>query len=858
MVVLEFIGSANLIVTPFILLMLAAVSLLDKKFAPTGRRALWIMVMIGLVWPFAALLTPHQPAVPIAVNLPAVSESAPMQATPNVHQDTLQPIPESNQLDNFSGMWDMYFPIEIPAHPPSYFVPDVQESTQAAPQHIPQIAYETRAFTFRLPELNINILLVAAWIAGMIIFAVYQWLRHFKLMRFLKRWEMPVSEDIAAVFEAEKYRMGIGKHIRLVHVKKLTTTMLAGLLRPTIYLADMDHTTEELTLIFRHELMHYKRKDLWYKSALAATRCLYWYNPAVHLMARQADKDLEALCDHATIQGMDMDGRKNYGNLILRMAAEPVKSPLTTHISGGKNMLKQRLTNILQTNRPTSKRFLITLGIALLLTGFFVGIRFSQYAPAYDYDAAHVAAVDFEAYSPDISMPLAAEETPQEEAPQEELPNDTDNAFAMLRSYMPIPDNMQERMRRREAAGLLPYADNVAQLHGLVFAEPRLATHSFDNVISLIIHASSDNVRITQGGEALTIRIYEWLEGHYMLSEDNGRVQLDFSVPYFNGRHGTNNFSGFFGNTMTFGDNIIFDGWLYQYLSSRGDDATGTIEIIIPEGMMPYVNINQSRGYTYISGIEIEHITINASMGDIIIKNAAINHSSINASMSSFEMRNTCFTDMTLNMSMGNIDIALAENVSRYDISVSASMGNMTLGGISATANELRNASADSRLRINASMGNVTITDPIGSEGSGRPTNDFGLSNNTAWGGMNNAWMGNDTSATFTPIPPVSPVPPNLPADVPLIGIQTMPINAGYRDLFQLPSVGVMVTGVVPHSGAEAAGIQVRDLIVAFDGRQILTQQDLSNARNTASAGQEIVLTIYRDGERLEIEVTLG
>ena len=388
MAVLEHIGSANLIITPFILFMLAAVPLLDKKFAPAGRRALWIMVMVGLVWPFAALLTPHQPVVPIAVNLPVVSEPAPVQAAQHIYQGTSQLVQESDQLKNINGMQDTFFPIETPAMSPS----------------APQI--ENEASAFHLPEPNINVLLTAIWVAGIIIFALYQWLRHFKLTRFLKRWQMSVPEDIAAVYEAEKYRMDIKKNIRLIRVKNFTTTMLTGLIRPTIYLADMDYTTKELRLIFRHELMHYKRRDLWYKLALIAVRCLYWYNPAIHLMACQADKDLESFCDHATVQDMDIDGRKSYSNLILRMAAGPVKSPLTTYISGGKGMLKQRLTNILHANRPTNKRFLVTLGIALLLTGFFVGIRFGQDAQPYVYEAEPTTAYETDDDAPETITSL--------------------------------------------------------------------------------------------------------------------------------------------------------------------------------------------------------------------------------------------------------------------------------------------------------------------------------------------------------------------------------------------------------------------------------------------------------------------
>jgi len=48
------------------------------------------------------------------------------------------------------------------------------------------------------------------------------------------------------------------------------------------------------------------------------------------------------------------------------------------------------------------------------------------------------------------------------------------------------------------------------------------------------------------------------------------------------------------------------------------------------------------------------------------------------------------------------------------------------------------------------------------------------------------------------------------------------------------------------------------DLIVAFDGQEITTPQDLSNAMNAHHAGDVITLTVFRGRQRLNVKVTLG
>jgi membrane-associated protease RseP (regulator of RpoE activity) len=92
----------------------------------------------------------------------------------------------------------------------------------------------------------------------------------------------------------------------------------------------------------------------------------------------------------------------------------------------------------------------------------------------------------------------------------------------------------------------------------------------------------------------------------------------------------------------------------------------------------------------------------------------------------------------------------------------------------------------------------------------------------------------------------------------PTIGIFTTESNEAFRQLFQPPSTGVMIASILKNSGAEAAGLQARDIIVAFDGTPITNHSDLTAAMLDATTGQEVVLTVYRNGEQMDITVTLG
>lgn len=68
---------------------------------------------------------------------------------------------------------------------------------------------------------------------------------------------------------------------------------------------------------------------------------------------------------------------------------------------------------------------------------------------------------------------------------------------------------------------------------------------------------------------------------------------------------------------------------------------------------------------------------------------------------------------------------------------------------------------------------------------------------------------------------------------------------------------GILVETVVEESPAEKAGIKSNDLILKADGQPVKTVAELNKIRDTHAKGEVITLTVYRDGEISDIDVTL-
>ncbi len=69
---------------------------------------------------------------------------------------------------------------------------------------------------------------------------------------------------------------------------------------------------------------------------------------------------------------------------------------------------------------------------------------------------------------------------------------------------------------------------------------------------------------------------------------------------------------------------------------------------------------------------------------------------------------------------------------------------------------------------------------------------------------------------------------------------------------------GLTVEQIAEGSGAEAAGMQIGDLIVKADGKTVKTSKELNEIRDKKSPNDVLKLTVIRNGELMDIDVKLG
>lgn len=319
--------------------------LVNMRYASKWRFMIWVVIALRLMIPVSGFI-PRSESVKYAASPDAalpqaeVYEEAPRQVYPRI---------EITVPERFSE------PI-TPANQPEISTP-IPEYT---PLEICSFIWLAVAFT--------------VFSGQMIIFIIYK-------RRLIKRGKEIDSGEPIDIFNALKSEMNTGRGLRLFWCPKAPSPMIMGYFRPVLCLPRKDYDPEQLVFIIRHELTHFKRRDVWFKLLFTAAASVHWFNPAVWIMRRRADIDMELSVDEKVVERSDFDEKKAYTEALLSTASEQRSLPcaLSTHFSGGAKVMKKRFSNILsKINRKNGILLLILVVVIVALAGALIGFSIAE------------------------------------------------------------------------------------------------------------------------------------------------------------------------------------------------------------------------------------------------------------------------------------------------------------------------------------------------------------------------------------------------------------------------------------------------------------------------------------------------
>ena len=216
----------------------------------------------------------------------------------------------------------------------------------------------------------VALIFAAVWLSVAVLKLTGELLAYYFSIRNLERMSLQVSDTVGIqMYRAACQKKHVRRRPELRQNAGLTTPLLAGLFHTKLYLPATGYSAEERKLIFYHELTHYCHRDLWYKMLLRICASIYWFNPFLLIMLKEADKDIENLCDTAVVRRVNKKEHKLYRQLLLRTVAMENQIPyVTASLNDSEMVFKDRILYMVNI-RKLRKGILPGILVTLLLAG---------------------------------------------------------------------------------------------------------------------------------------------------------------------------------------------------------------------------------------------------------------------------------------------------------------------------------------------------------------------------------------------------------------------------------------------------------------------------------------------------------
>lgn len=216
------------------------------------------------------------------------------------------------------------------------------------------------------------------WIIGIIIFTAYHSIKYIYFLHIVKRWSSEVTcEATVSIFEKVKQELKIKKEIQIKECSVITSPIGVGFYKFFIFLPAQAFSEKQLYFILKHELIHYKRKDLWYKILILTVNTIHWFNPFVYLMRKKIILQCELCCDSEVSKNMEVKEKLQYVETMIHIVKNNLKfyTALSNNFLAEKNNIKRRVFSIMD-NKKKKKGILcaVVLIICFCLSNTVFGI----------------------------------------------------------------------------------------------------------------------------------------------------------------------------------------------------------------------------------------------------------------------------------------------------------------------------------------------------------------------------------------------------------------------------------------------------------------------------------------------------
>lgn len=163
---------------------------------------------------------------------------------------------------------------------------------------------------------------------------------------------------------------GFPPSIRIFKCAAVSVPVMTGVFRPVILLPEMDFASNELSLILKHELQHYKYKDVLLKTCIEISCILYWWNPVMRLLRKKLFLLLEIRADSEVYRTLDDSEKIDYLKCLKNMSTyRSTGFSYGIHFAeaGKKSFMLQRMSYLAEDDPFSKPSYFVAILCSVLL-----------------------------------------------------------------------------------------------------------------------------------------------------------------------------------------------------------------------------------------------------------------------------------------------------------------------------------------------------------------------------------------------------------------------------------------------------------------------------------------------------------
>lgn len=328
-----------------IIFLLIFAPFLNKRYAMKWKYLIWVVIAVRLMIPF------H-----MDIPFPRITFDVPTEIT--------VPIDTNNENDTQTIL--------------------PTEQKQIETNHVNALIAPTQG-NQKTVKITLLDIIAYVWLTGCLLFLsvhIFSFV-HYK-RRITKKGMIVKERDILLQAYKLSRELRMKFKIRILRYEDAESPMVIGFLKQMLVLPNCDYSEEELFFVLKHELIHIKRHDIYFKLLLVSANALHWFNPLIYIMQKEAVVDMELSCDEKVIQKTAFAVRKAYTETLLSTFHKQHKKGafLTTQFYGGKEIMKKRFKNILTKSPKKNGLLLCICAICMtLISGMLIGCSIKNELP---------------------------------------------------------------------------------------------------------------------------------------------------------------------------------------------------------------------------------------------------------------------------------------------------------------------------------------------------------------------------------------------------------------------------------------------------------------------------------------------